>query len=329
LEIKGSNDGSINGVMTAEQLFVQVLDVLGRPNRRFYEMSMLNAKDPKEAGEIKYLMSKEGKQAFKELLKETPTFFDLMKKWPSTKLSLEYLVEFVPPVKPRLYSIASSPEADGDNLHLCIVAEDWTTPSGRYRHGLTTGFLRHLAPAAGAPVPVAARVNAASFSLPSSHTQPIILVALGTGIAPCRAVIRERMHAKNTQGLPIGPMSLFFGIRHRASEYSYGETEWDVLHANGKGPLTVLANAFSRDQKEKIYVQHRLNEHSAMIYDWIVKQNGYYLLCGPSGPPCAASRQAIVNAIAKHGVADGFTKESAEQYVTDMQISGRFNEEVW
>ena len=314
-------------VLSVEQAFTQVLDIFGRPSRRFYELLTLLAKDPKEVEEIKHLMSKDGKEDFKAFLKETPNYFDLMKKWPSAQVPLDYLLEYVPLIKPRLYSIASAPETDGDTMQLCIVADDWYTPSGKYCHGLTTRYLRGLAPSDKHPVPIAARVNTASFTLPANPQVPMILVALGTGIAPCRALIRDRITA-GERGEAMGPMGLFFGVRNRASEYSYGE-DWDSLHDDGKGPLTVLAPAFSRDQKEKIYVQHRLQDHSALIYDWIVKQNGYYLLCGPGGPPCAASKQAVIDAITEHGAADGFTKEKAEQYVTDMQISGRFNEEVW
>ena len=136
---------------------------------------------------------------------------------------------------------------------------------------------------------------------------------------------------------------------NKKSEYSYGD-DWDALHDGGKGLLTILEGAFSRDQKQKIYVQDKLSLHKQTIYDWIVKNNGvhcqelaswlvipprlltptgYYLLCGPSGPPCTASRAAIVDAIATHGAADGFDKQKAAQYVTDMQLSWRFNKEVW
>jgi len=323
-----TDSGKLPEVVTGEQAFAQILDLFGRPSRRFYGLLAMLAKDPAHAAEIQHLMSKEGKEDFKAFLKETPSYFDLMKKWDSAKVPLDLLLEYVPNIKPRLYSIASAPETDGDTLQLCIVADDWYTPSGKYCHGLTTRYLRDLRPTEGAPVPVAARVNTASFTLPANPQVPMILVALGTGIAPCRALIRDRLTA-GEKGAEMGPMGLFFGVRNRATEYSYGPEEWDPLHDGGKGPLTVLAPAFSRDQKEKIYVQHRLAEHSELIYDWIVKQNGYYLLCGPGGPPCAASKQAIIDAIAKHGAADGFTKEKAEQYVTDMQISGRFNEEVW
>jgi len=327
--VEDPNDtGKFPAVASVEQIFTQVLDIFGRPSRRFYELLTMLATDPAEAAEIRHLMSKEGKEQFKAFLKETPTYADLLQKWPSAKVPLAYLLDFVPATKPRLYSIASAPETDGDTLHLCIVSDEWRTPSGKPCHGLTTRYLRDLAPAPGEPIAIAARVNNASFTLPAGPDVPMVLVALGTGIAPCRALIRDRVTAKE-RGAAIGPMALFFGIRNRAAEYSYGDEEWEPLHDGGKGPLTVLAPAFSRDQKEKIYVQHRLKEHSAMVYDWIVKRNGYYLLCGPGGPPCHASKQAVIDAIAEHGAADGFTPEKAEAYVRDMQIAGRFNEEVW
>eukprot|EP01012_Entosiphon_sulcatum_P043939 TRINITY_DN583_c0_g2_i1.p1 TRINITY_DN583_c0_g2~~TRINITY_DN583_c0_g2_i1.p1 ORF type:complete len:1924 (-),score=325.54 TRINITY_DN583_c0_g2_i1:205-5187(-) len=316
-------------MMAAQQLFTQALDIFGRPGRRFYENLAHFARNEKEKSELKHFLSREGKADFQKFLKETPHYADLLQRWPSARIPLEYLVEFVPLIRPRLYSIASAPEMDGDRLQLCVVNEDWVTPSGRQRYGLTTRYLRTLEnPKKGVPHNVAVRVNGASFTTPQSHKQPIILVALGTGIAPCRALIRDRIFAKSN-GQEIGPMALFFGVRFRASEYSYGNEEWEPLHDNGKGPLTVLAPAFSRDQKHKIYVQHRIAEHKQMVYDWMVKQNGYYLLCGPSGPPCQASKEAVIQAIAEVGAKEGWTVEKARQFITDAQLAGRFNEEVW
>lgn len=327
LVIKDFNDSQkYPSVVTAEVLFQQTADIFGRPNRRFYEMMALYSTDPVEAEEIRYLMSKDGAADFKTFLKETPTFFDILQKWQSARFPLEYLLDFLPPIRPRLYSIASAPDVDGDNLQLCIVADDWVTPSDRLRHGLTTNYLKNLTVSKAEPEMVACRVNNAAFSLPKNHKQPMVMVALGTGIAPIRAVIRDRLLAKE-QGEEVGPMALFFGVRNKANEYTYGE--WiDAIHDNGNGPLTINAPAFSRDQKEKIYVQHRLAEHTKTIHDWIVNQDGYYLLCGPSGPPCEASRQAVISSLVEHS-GGAFDAASAEQYVTDMQIEGRFNEEVW
>ncbi|KAJ9443406.1 Pyruvate dehydrogenase [Diplonema papillatum] len=307
------------------QLFTQALDLYGRPSRKFYERLAMIAKDSSEKSHLEHLLTKEGRAELLALGKETVGYADVMQMFPSAKPPLEYLVEFVPATKPRLYSIASSPDYDGSMLHMCIVADDWTTPKGVYKHGLTTGYLAGRGGHAASPTVINGRVNPAAFALPATPQTPVVLVALGTGIAPCRALIRDRLAQRDNDGADIGPMSLYYGVRFKASEYTYGD-EWDSLHDNGKGPLTGLHCAFSRDQKHKIYVQHRLSENADEVYEYLVKNKGYYLLCGPSGPPVKAARDALEQAFVDKG---GMSPEEANNYVTQMQIEGRYNEEVW
>jgi len=309
---------------TPRQLLTQCLDLFGRPSRKFYKRLEMVATDEGEKAKLQHLMTKEGKDELMTLIKETTSHAEVMKMFPSAKPPMEYLVDFLPPMKQRLYSIASAPRSDGDLVHMCIVSDDWVTPSGKYGHGLTTGYLAGRDGHGPSPTELFGKINPATFSLPSSAKQPILLVGLGTGIAPCRAFIRDRMVNKDA-GEEVGPMVLYFGVRTKANEYTYGD-EWDSLHDNGKGPLTHLLCAFSRDQKEKIYCQHNIAESSEIVYDYLVNQNGYYLLCGPGGPPVKACRKGLEDSMVKHG---GMTEEEASEYVMQMQIEGRYNEEVW
>lgn len=310
-------------VMTAQQLFTEVLDVFGKPPRRFYETLSIAAKDEAEAKEIEFLQSKEGKEKFQELLKETPHYADLMRMYPSSRLSLEYILDHVPRIKPRLYSIASASEMHGDMLHLCIVADDWTTPSGKYRHGACTKYLKKLSPE-GRVDHLAGKMNAAGINWPDTHQFPCFMVALGTGIAPMRAMIEEREMAR-IRGEPVGEMALIFGARHKRTDYTYGD-EFEEYHANGKGVLTFQSNAFSRDQEHKIYVQNRIEENPEIVYDYLWKKKGYFYLCGPAGNVPPAVRAAVVGAFVKVG---GHSQEEAEKMVTNMQIEGRYNIEAW
>ena len=123
-------------------------------------------------------------------------------------------------------------------------------------------------------------------------------------------------------------MALFFGAHYGATDYLYGcgDTEFggEIQMFQDEGILTDLRTAFSRDQEHKIYVQHKLADESEMLYDFLVKRNGYFYLCGPSGP-VPECRNAIVEAVAKHG---NMSMDDADKYVTDMQITGRYNIEV-
>lgn len=306
--------------LTAGQLFTEVLDIFGRPSRRFFETMQIAAKDENEKKEIEYMLSKEGKDRFAEVKKETPDFADLMKMYPSTKMSLEYLIDNIPRIKPRLYSIASSSEMHPDSVQLCIVKEDWTTPSGVYKHGMCTRYLAEQQP----PNLVAGKMNAAGITVPDTHQFPCIMVGLGTGIAPLRAMIEDREVAR-IRGEPTGEMALFFGARHKRTDFTYGD-ELEDYHSSGKGVLTVLSTAFSRDQAHKIYVQNRIQEHPEVIYDYLGKKKGYFYLCGPAGNVPPSVKAAVVDAFVTVG---GHSKEEAEKIVTQMQIEGRYNVEAW
>lgn len=167
-------------------------------------------------------------------------------------------------------------------------------------------------------------MNAAGITIPDDHAPPYFMVGLGTGLAPLRAMIQDREMAR-IRGEPAGPMALFFGARHKRTDYTYGD-ELEEYHSNGKGVLTVLSNAFSRDQEHKIYVQNRIAEHPEVVYDYLVKQKGYFYLCGPAGNVPPAVRKAVCDAIVSVG---GHKPEEADQMVTQMQIEGRYNIEAW
>merc|ERR1712166_1615158 len=116
--------------------------------------------------------------------------------------------------------------------------------------------------------------------------------------------------------------ALFFGARNR-QEYSY-EAEFDEYQK--EGVLTNIVLALSREQKEKIYVTHRIQQEKEMIYDLIHEKHGNLYLCGPGGNVPPQVRAAVCKSIVQEG---GHTEEYAEKYVTEMQINGRYNIEAW
>merc|ERR1712190_569808 len=171
------------------------------------------------------------------------------------------------------------------------------------------------------PIDLPVCVHPSAVTMPDTHKTPMLMVALGTGIAPMRAFIEERAAAKRA-GEECGPMALFFGARNR-QEYSY-EAEFDAYHV--EGVLTNIQLALSREQKEKIYVTHRLQQQKQLVYDLIHEKDGNLYLCGPGGNVPPQVRQAVVDAIRECG---GHSNEYAEKYVENMQINGRYNVEAW
>jgi len=309
-------------VITARTLLTQVVDIGGWPKRRFYEMLKMGATDEAQKAELEEICSKEGKALLKANNEESYTYAELLQKYNSGVPSLGHLLDYVPDIKPRLYSIASSPRMRGEDeeCHLCIIKNEWEATSGRNRVGLCTRWLEELEPPAeGIRMP--GTVHASAVALPETHETPMVMVGLGTGIAPMRCFIEERVMAARA-GEKCGEMALFFGARNR-QEYSY-EAEFEEYHK--EGVLTHIFTALSREQKEKIYVTHRLAQNMELIYDLIHEKNGNLYLCGPGGNVPPQVRQAVIDSIAETG---GHGKEYAEKYVTDMQINGRYNVEAW
>lgn len=342
-DIAGTATKKLPEVVTAGQLFTQHLDIFGRPKRQFYEMLSIITQDADEKARLQHLVSKEGREDLRALINDTVTYADLLKMFPGADVPLEYLLDFVPAIKPRLYSIASAPEMHPDRIHLCIVEEDWERADGEMRRGQSTWFMRNnraglswgntkglrdapeeafgeLSREEAPKIPV--RVNPAVVHVPEDPTVPLVMVGLGTGMAPFRAFIQQRKAARD-EGQEVGKMLLYFGARYEKTEYLYGD-EIEAYHAEGL--LTDLKKAFSRDQPEKIYAQHRILEDPQLIYDYMVRDKGYFYLCGPAGAMPAQMKAAVIEAFQ---VAGGHSEEEATKMVTDMMISGHYNVEVW
>jgi sulfite reductase alpha subunit-like flavoprotein/pyruvate/2-oxoacid:ferredoxin oxidoreductase beta subunit/ferredoxin len=329
-DLSGARKPPLPEKVTAGQLFTEVLDIFGKPKRQFYDVLSMAVTDEKERQTLEYWMSKEGKDDFRSnCTDETVTYADLLQMFPSAmpKFDLAYMIDFISPIKPRLYSIASAQETVGEEVHLCIVENDWDTPKGKFQRGACTSYLMRQDPAMNPQVAV--RVNPAAIAMPSSQKTPMIMCGLGTGYAPFRAFMQERRTMRDRDGEEVGPMALYFGARHKATEFLYGcgDTEYanEIDDFQKDGILTELVCAFSRDQEKKVYVQNRMQENYEMLYEYLVEKEGFFYLCGPSGPVVPV-RQAVVDSLVHVGKR---TPEEAEAYVTNMQITGRYNVEVW
>lgn len=150
------------------------------------------------------------------------------------------------------------------------------------------------------------------------------MVALGTGIAPLRAMIQER-DVFQKRGEEVGPVAMYFGVRNSSNEYTYGD-ELEAYHQGGDGLVTHLRPAFSRDQAHKVYVQDKMREQRELLVDWFLNKNAHLYLCGPAGRVPAAVRAGLLDAFVELG---GMEKTEADEYLTQLQIDGRYNLDVW
>lgn len=307
--------------ISVRMIFTELLDIFGRPSRRFFEALALHAQNPEEKATLEKMASIEGgRDDLKKLADETATFADIFRRFPSAKPSLEYLVELLPAIRPRYYSIASSQSLHQNKIELSIVVVDWKTPSGKDRIGTCTGYLQRMAP--GTDVKIAASVQTGTFVLPPSDMTPILMAGLGTGMAPFRAFIQHRVQLMRS-GVKVGPMILYYGCRHRKQDLLYA----DELEGYVKeGVLTELRVAASRDQAYKIYVQDKIKEDPKLLFDNFIVNNGFFYLCGSGGQVPQDIKDALVTVFMSQGK---MTKEQAEQFYVDLRIKGRYCEEVW
>ncbi|KAJ2372813.1 sulfite reductase [NADPH] flavoprotein component, partial [Coemansia sp. RSA 2603] len=192
----------------------------------------------------------------------------------------------------------------------------WRDSRGRARTGQCTRFLDALAPGDAVVVSVKPSV----MKLPPLDAQPVIMAGLGTGMAPFRAFIEERA-VRQREGAVVGPMTLYFGSRHRAMEYLYGE-ELEAYHAAGL--LTNLRLAFSRDQRDKVYIQHCMRQDAALLADHMLAADGAFYLCGPTWP-AGDVKDAMVAAFTGAG---GVRPADANKVIEDLKERERYILEV-
>lgn len=316
ISVKNTEKGT-QEVRTVFQLFSQTLDIFGRPSKKFYESLAGFATDPKEKEQLLFLISPEGKEDFKKRVDDTVTYEDLLREFTSAKPSVEALAQIVAPIKPRHYSIASSQKMFNNSVHLLIVAVDWVNANGKKRYGQCTRYLSNLRVGDNVTVSIKPSV----MKLPPLDSQPVIMAGLGTGMAPFRAFIQERSVAK-AAGKKVGPVVLYFGSRHRSMEYLYGE-ELEAYHADGV--LSHMGLAFSRDQKEKIYIQHKMMEDAEMLNEYLMNQKGHFYLCGPTWP-VPDVKDAVVHGLTKYS---GITAARASELIEEWKEKETYILEVY
>jgi len=263
--------------------------------------------------ELLLLLQTENKAALSEFLlgKDLIDIIELLQQEP---LGLQDLAQYFTPLLPRFYSISSSLKTHPDELHLLVALLCY--PHGdEIRYGVASHFLCHLATADTTPIPIYIQ-PAAHFKLPDDLAANIIMIGPGTGVAPYRAFLQERISDKAT-----GKHWLFFGERNREYDFLYEDYLMDLVN---QGHLR-LDTAFSRDQDSKEYVQHKLLNHSEEIWNWI--SNGSYLyVCGDASRMAKDVEAALLSIIEKHG---NLSEHDARAYLKQLRHSRRYMTDVY
>ena len=251
-------------------------------------------------------------QALQELVQRTP-IVDVLHKFPA-KLTAEQLVSLLRPLTPRLYSISSSPAEVGEEVHLTVGVVRFEH-EGRARSGAASSFLADRVEEDGA-VRVFVEHND-NFRLPNDMTKPIIMVGSGTGVAPFRAFMQQRVADEAS-----GKNWLIFGNPHFASDFLY-QTEWQQFAKEGF--LHKYDFAWSRDQEKKIYVQDKIRENSTALWQWL-QEGAYFYVCGDASKMAKDVEQALLDVIAKEG---NLSLDEAEDYLNELREEKRYQRDVY
>ncbi len=284
-----------------------VLDI-ARPLDRTLDLLAMAATYPAHAAALRKLI--DGDDGAEP---DGADLLDLLQAFPSARPPLADLVRSLPPLRKRLYSIASSPRAHPGQIHLCVsVVKD--VRRSRARLGVGSGFLGHRAVGGG---PILASIQTSHFRLPDDPKTPVIMVGPGTGIAPFRAFLADRAAA----GIK-GRSWLFFGDQHEASDFLYRDTLTGWLADGTLGRLDV---AFSRDQTRKIYVQQRMEEQAADLWRWL-QDGAHFYVCGDA-MRMARDVDAMLRKVA---MTEGrLSEDQAREWIVALARQGRYLRDIY
>ena len=238
---------------------------------------------------------------------------DVVRQYPA-KLNAQEFVDTLRMITPRLYSIASSQAEVEDEVHLTVALVEYDAHGYAHQGGASSFLSTRLDE--GGEVNVFVEKND-NFRLPDDGNTPVIMIGPGTGIAPFRAFMQQREAEEAS-----GENWLFFGNPNYTQDFLY-QTEWQRFVKDGV--LNKVSLAFSRDQEQKVYVQHRMLEQGAEIYQWL-EQGAHIYVCGDANHMAKDVQDALVQIVIAHGAK---SDEQAEQYISDLRRAKRYQKDVY
>ena len=298
--------------MMLRAALAQGLD-LDSPTKKLAEMVATKVTDAAQRLHLEALLRPEAQAQLDAFLHER-SFVDFLVEYPSAKFSPQEFVGLLRRLMPRLYSIASSPKCHPEEVHLTVVAVRYRT-NQRDRVGVCSTYLSDRVGLNSDPVPVF--VHHSHFKPPADMAKDCIMVGPGTGIAPFRAFVQERVAVD-----AAGRNWVFFGDQQKATDFIYGD-EWLAYMAQGQ--LARLDLAWSRDQGHKVYVQDRMRENAAALWAWL--ENGaHFYVCGDAKRMAKDVDLALHDIIAQQG---GMDTVAAADYVKQLKKEKRYQRDVY
>ncbi|KAM5298753.1 NADPH-dependent diflavin oxidoreductase 1 isoform 3-T3 [Ctenodactylus gundi] len=303
---------------SVRHLVTRHLDIASVPRRSFFELLACLSPHEMEREKLLEFSSAQGQEALCEYCsRPRRTILEVLCDFPHTAaaIPLHYLLDLIPRIRARAFSIASSLLAHPARLQILVAVVHYKTRLREPRRGLCSSWLASLDPRQG-PVRVPLWVRPGSLTFPETPDTPVIMVGPGTGVAPFRAAVQERVAQSQTGNF------LFFGCRWRDQDF-YWEAEWQELERRG---YLTLVTAFSREQGQKVYVQHRLRELGLRVWELLDSHGAYFYVAGSAKDMPASVTEALMSILQEHG---GLSHRDADAYLARLQRTLRFQTETW
>ncbi len=240
--------------------------------------------------------------------------WDLLKKFSKHKLSSQKICDLLLPILPRLYSISSSSKMYPEEMHLLITHVSYEL-NGIKRNGVCTEFMCHLSKENTTPIPIYIQPSH-GFNLTTNDQAPIIMIGPGCGVAPFRAFLEERFMDQAP-----GENWLIFGERNSKTDFYYEDFFKDLVSKN----KLRLSTAFSRDQKDKIYVQDKLYEHGADVWQW-VQHGAHIYVCGDARRMAIDVEKNLIKIFLEQG---NLQEAEARDYLYKLREEKRYLKDVY
>jgi len=318
------------------------VDLTSATKKSVLRMLAEHTHDPSEKRTLIYLTSKAGKEAYQhEIMEHQPSILDLLARFDTCSPPIDALLDALPPLAPRLYSITTSFVENPDRVQVALSVVRFRTRYGS-RLGVASTWLDRLAqPLSGgdsAPpqgtsikLPIYLRRNK-DFKPPQDLSKPLIMVGPGTGVAPFRGFLQHRRHhirkqypggvSKDQVPEGLGQAWLYFGCRRDDEDYIYKD---DLQSYAADATLTQLKVAFSRAQEEKVYVQNLMRTDAAQLYK-LIEAGAYVFVCGDGAGMAKDVHAALLDLLKEHG---GMSEAEATEKLAAMVKEERYVRDVW
>lgn len=303
---------------TLRTAFTYYLHLGSMAKKKLLKGLALYAKDEKEKKELTLLSSntEEGKKFYHQFIKEPARdALEVLNHYSSVDIPLGLFLELMPRLQPRYYSIASSSLSSPDSIRVIVAVVTYQTTTGKTVKGICSNFIQGLKEGSKANI----FVRRSTFHLPEDTTKPVIMVGPGTGSAPFIGFIEQRLVLQQ-KGKKMGDCLFYFGCRKQNEDFIFE----DLMKKADKEGVIKLNVAFSRETKEKVYVQHKLQEDEEMIWK-ILSNGGIFYICGDAKYMAKDVDKVLIQ------IAQKYLKDEKKgiEFIEELSKQNRYLKDVW